>query len=138
MSVNLSRAKRVAWVAWGSRIVLASREGPRESFKSEDTGILYPQSQIEGFEEARVIEEFPLSPLEEAIGDAPAFQQTYYTGYNDFNIVWVRRNNGKWGAVNVGYGESNESIPGYIARDNTMKEMEAYIHPSEVVRLYPD
>lgn len=135
MSVDISRAKRVAWVTWDGIIVLASREGPQESFKSENTGNIYPQSQVEEFLGARAIEEFPLSPLEEAIGDAPAFQQTHH---DFFNLVWVRRNNGKWGAVNVNSWKSNKSIPGRIAQDYTMEELEAFIHPSEVVRLYPD
>lgn len=134
MSVDLSRAKRVAWVAWGSRIVLASREGPRESFKSEDTGILYPQSQIEGFEEARVIEEFPLSPLEEAIGDAPAFQHTQYI----VNRVWVRRDDSTWGAVNVGYSDAGGKPSPYVERTYTMAEMEEFLTPDDVIPLYPE
>lgn len=134
MSVDLSRAKRVAWVTWDGIIVLASREGPQESFKSEDTGNIYPQSQVEEFLGARAIEEFPPSPLEEAIGDAPAFQHTR----GIVKRVWVRRDDSTWGAVNVGYLDYGGELSPYVKRTYTITEMEEFLTPDNVIPLYPD
>lgn len=133
MSLDLSRAKRVAWIAGGDSIKTASRERSQQLFVGDIMGTIYSQSDIERLPGARVIEEFPFSPLEEAIGDAPAFQHTQGIAKR----VWVRRDDSTWGAVNVGYLNYGGELSPYVKRTYTMAEMEEFLTPDDVIPLYP-
>ena len=137
MSKDYSNAKAVAYNAGGDWYLL-SRKNRFDLFRynwHEDWGTRKEKDMAAW--DAIILEEFPIPTLEELVGDAPAFEATD-CGYQ-ISRLWAKRQNGRWGAVNVRdnvLGNSSPTDP-TLKRDYSLADMD-FIDLDTVVRYYPD